>query len=121
MKEAYNKYDQELLMGHIINELSKISRSLEEIKQNQFILYSALQSSNRLLDQLTRQTGDFYTQASQRLMNMEQSASNIDSKISEILKTSEITAYCCGEAQKELTFMRRMSQYEGLIENSCIV
>lgn len=118
MKEAYNKYDQELLLGHIINNLGKISRSLDEIKQNQLMLYSTLQSSNYLLDQLIRQSGDFYTQASQRLINIEQTTSNMDTQISEILQTSAITAYCSDEAQKELSFMRRMSQYNGIIEGS---
>lgn len=118
MKEAYNKYDQELLLGHIINNLGKISRSLGEIKQNQLMLYSTLQSSNYLLDQLIRQSGDFYAQASQRLINMEQTTSNMNAQISEILQTSAITAYCSDEAQKELSFMRRMSQYNGIIGNS---
>ena len=118
MKEAYNKYDQELLLGHIINNLGKISSSLDEIKQNQLMLYSTLQSSNYLLDQLVRQSGDFYTQASQRLINMEQTTSNMNAQISEILQTSAITAYCSDEAQKELSFMRRMSQYNGIIEGS---
>lgn len=118
MKEAYNKYDQELLLGHIVDRLDKISRSLEEIKQNQWILYAAIQSSNRLLDQLVQQSGDFYAQASQHLMNMEQTALDLDAKTTEILRTSAITAYCSKETQKEISFMRRMSQYEGIIGNS---
>lgn len=118
MKDAYNKYDNELLLGYIISDLGKIFRSLEEIKQNQFILYSSVQSSNRLLDQLVRQSGDFYTQASEQLLNLEQFASNMDSKMSEILETSTITAYCSEEAQKELQFIRRMRQYDGIIGSS---
>ena len=105
-------------MGHIVDRLDKISRSLEGIRHNQWILYSAIQSSDRLLNQLVQQSGDFYAQASKHLMNMEQTALDLDAKTTEILQTSAITTYCSKETQKEVSFMRRMSQYEGIIGNS---
>lgn len=118
MKEAYNKYDQELLLGHIVNRIDEILTSLNEIKLNQVMLCSTIQLSNRLLSQLIQRTNDFYTQTSRQLTNIEQSALNTEDKTSEILQNSAITAYCSETAQKELSFMRRMSQYDGIIGSS---
>lgn len=44
---AYNKYDQEVLLKTIICSLGDILANLEEIKNNQYLLYKAITGSNR--------------------------------------------------------------------------
>lgn len=54
MKEAYNKYDLELRLNTIIVKLDTIIRSLEQIKNNQFALYTAIKDTNKKIDNLTK-------------------------------------------------------------------
>ncbi len=124
MKEAYNKYDQELLLGHIVDRLDKILQSLEQIKGNQVTIYSAIQTSNRLISQLIQRTDEFHRETSRQLADISKSTSamnaqisDMNAKVSEVLRTSAITAYCSKVTQEELTFIRKMSQYEGIIGN----
>lgn len=44
--EAYNKYEEELRLNLIITELDIIITKLEQIKNNQFMLYDAINKSN---------------------------------------------------------------------------
>ena len=50
---AYNIYENELRQNTIINSLDAIYYSLEQIKQNQFMLYQAIEDSNRQIDRLS--------------------------------------------------------------------
>ncbi len=52
LKEAYNKYDNELLFKRIIDKMDEIIHNLDSIKDNQFMLYDAIQDGNRLSKQL---------------------------------------------------------------------
>ena len=45
---AYNTYEAELLQHRILNKLDQIIESLEQIKSNQWTIYSAIQEGNRI-------------------------------------------------------------------------
>lgn len=49
---AYNIYENEVRMNRVVSQLTKIIESLEQIKQNQFVIYSAINETNRLLNVL---------------------------------------------------------------------
>ncbi len=51
-KEAYNKYDNEVLARQIITKLDEVVVSLDSIRQNQFMLYDVIQDGNRISRQL---------------------------------------------------------------------
>lgn len=52
---AYNLYENELRLGHIIEQLDDIKVELREIKENQEKLYEAIQTSNVILHQILDQ------------------------------------------------------------------
>lgn len=72
---AYNIYENEIRMNIIISRLDEIIRNLEEIKRNQYLVYSTLKESNQKVNSLYEIT----------MRNLQHSK--------EIAKQSEITAY----------------------------
>lgn len=53
---AYNLYESELRQNNIISKLDVIINQLELIQQTQSMLYSAIQQSNRLLENISQNT-----------------------------------------------------------------
>ncbi len=53
---AYNTYEMELRLNHIIGRLDIIINSLDTIKNNQYIIYSSIQGSNQRLNALFAST-----------------------------------------------------------------
>ena len=49
---AYNIYENEIRLNHVITQLAEVINSLEQIKNNQFLIYSQLQSINTGLNSL---------------------------------------------------------------------
>lgn len=56
LADAYNKYEDELLHKNIIEKLDIVISKLEQIKQNQYALYEAIQESNYLSEQIYRKS-----------------------------------------------------------------
>ncbi len=52
MKEAYNKYDNEVLFKQVMTKLDEVIQALDSIRENQFMLYDAIQEGNRISQQL---------------------------------------------------------------------
>lgn len=50
---AYNLYEQELRQNLIINQLENINANLEQVKQNQYILYQGIMETNRALQTIS--------------------------------------------------------------------
>lgn len=55
---AYNIYESELRQNIIISKLDDISGKLEQIKQNQYMLYVAIEEGNQRVNQLCNATYD---------------------------------------------------------------
>ena len=53
---AYNLYEAELRQGIIINKLDEIISRLDRIEQNQYLLYEAINETNRSVNQLMKTT-----------------------------------------------------------------
>lgn len=73
---AYNLFEQELRMNLVINKLDDIITELEEIKENQYMLYSELVAANEKMEQI-----------SQNIIELVNSSRNVE-------KLAGITAYC---------------------------
>lgn len=50
--EAYNKFEEELRLNIIISKLDIIIKKLDEIKQNQYMIYDAITTSNKTNKQI---------------------------------------------------------------------
>ena len=78
---AYNLYESELRANMIISQLSQIIDSLEQIKQNQYLLYNEMKQINATLSSMD-----------DSLNNAVKSLSNIDSASRTIAKNTGIIA-----------------------------
>ena len=79
---AYNIYESELRSNIIISKLSDIVESLEKIKDNQYMIYSAINEANKRLDKMNRKMGE-----------MIESVDKIADSVEHLEKTAETIAY----------------------------
>ena len=117
---AYNIIETEIRLDHIILQLDKVIAQLEQIKNNQFMLYSAVQESNhrasliqRDLDCMAGSLDGLYTTTAQLNAN----AAQLNARITELQETSALTAYHTERTQKELAYMNRMDYLSGRNDN----
>lgn len=73
---AYNLYESELRQNIIINQLENVNANLEQVKQNQYILYQGIAETN------------------QTLRDISADVKNIVNATYDIAVSSRITAYC---------------------------
>lgn len=113
---AYNILETEIRLDRIISQLDLVVANLEQIKRNQFMLYSAVQESNQRLNQITGAIGDMsaslegiYSGTSQ----LNENTAQLNAHIAELQKNSALTAYHAERAQKELAYMNRMDYLAG--------
>lgn len=55
---AYNMYEMEMRQNIIIGQLSAILRNLESIRNNQYVIYEEISSSNRIIHDMLKTVGD---------------------------------------------------------------
>ncbi len=124
---AYKLFEEHMRLDRISTKLDVIIVQLEKIRDNQFMLYSALQESNRLLGQIlssmhqmSSDLGDFYSSSIRSANQLHTQVSEIVSqnaqlsaRMAELQKTSKLTAYHTERAQKELSYINRMSYLSG--------
>lgn len=85
---AYNIFENEVRQNLIISKLDDVIRHLEKIESNQYMLYSAIQDSNRKTDRL--------------LQEMDKVANNLQ----RIESNNQIIAYNSTIAAKNLEFLK---------------
>ena len=86
---AYNLYENEIRMNMVIGQLNQVIESLEEIKQNQYMIYSAVQETNKLLKSLNVST----SQMLGTLDRINEKADTMESYMSTIAENTEVIAY----------------------------
>lgn len=106
---AYNILEVELRLDRIIVKIDQVNQKLEQIKNNQFILYSAIQDINTQFSEMIRGINAVID----CLNEIHNSVDNIDELIAAVQKKSEIEAYLMQQTYKEVTYMNRMKYYSG--------
>lgn len=113
---AYNCLETEIRMDRIVTQLNQIIDRLDVIRQNQFMLFSAIQSSNQVLGEILdsnsrieAQLDSFYNHSVQ----LNSQIIELNTQIATLQKTSALTAYQTERAQKELSYMNRMDYLSG--------
>ena len=91
---AYNIYENELRANLILTKLDDILANLEQIKGNQYMLYSALSEGNKKIDNLIAES-----ERQTRLANF-------------TAEQSAIAAYNAAEARSELNQLKWLKTYE---------
>lgn len=79
---AYNLFEQELRQNLILNKLDLISSQLEDIKQNQYILYTELKRTNNLVESVVSE-----------LQDIRRKVQHISDKTDEIAVSSQLIMY----------------------------
>lgn len=87
---AYNLYESELRQNLIINKLDVIVTNLENIKENQYALYTELQKTNATLRGISSDVSMLLSETKSIAANTR----TIADSTKEIEKAANITAYC---------------------------
>lgn len=124
---AYNLLETYMRLDRISTQLDKVITNLEQIRENQFMLYSAVQEANRRLGQIAgsirQMTADlvnFYSsslysaaQLNAQFTEMNLQNAQLTARIAELQKSSALTAYHAERTQKELAYMNRINYLSG--------
>lgn len=86
---AYNLLENEMRMNLVIVQLAQVVQSLEDIKQNQYMLYSAIQTTNAELAKLNSSARNM----AHSMQNMNASLSAIENNTAITAFNTEVTAY----------------------------
>lgn len=104
---AYNKYDTESRLDYIICKMDEVLKHLEEIKSNQYQLYSAIQESNAQFDKLISNTNYMIGQ----LDGIQAQGAQLDARVASLQMTSALTLYETACNRQETAYLRRMAEW----------
>lgn len=86
---AYNIYENEIRLDHIIDQLDKVIDSLEQIKKNQYMIYNELVQMNSTLQSLD----ESFNEAVDSLKEIEENGRITNIRMGEIEHNTAVTAY----------------------------
>ena len=115
---AYNILEMEMRLDRIITSLDLILANLQAIRQNQYVLYSAIQDSSRKVNAIVDNTNQMASQIEQISVQQRLSDSELKRQISRLQESSELNAYLSERIHKELSYMNRMNYYAGRNDGS---
>lgn len=86
---AYNIYENEIRMNRVIAQLDTVITSLEEIKQNQFVMYQEMRSINTSLENLNSSMDSALTS----IQTIEANTTSIHEYMEHISRNSDVIAH----------------------------
>lgn len=95
---AYNIFETESRLDKIITQLDTVIAHLEQIQRNQYMLYNAIQDSNRQTQQLYLAV----ERSAQELARSNQLAAESNAQLGNIRRCAELTAYEAERTRKEI-------------------
>lgn len=101
---AYNILEMEIRLNHIVSQLDRIISQLEEIKNNQYMIYSAIQESNQKLSQILESSR--YLEAGVRRLEVQ--GEELNARVAGLQAASALNLYLNELNHKELTYRNRM-------------
>lgn len=104
---AYNKYDNESRLDYIICKMDEVIKHLEDIKSNQYQLYSAIQESSEKCDRLIANTSQMVTQ----LNGIQAQGTELNARIAQLQTTSDLTLYEAACNRQELAYLNRVTEW----------
>lgn len=117
---AYNIYETEVRLDKIITSLDVVVRELQQIKANQYMLYTAVQEGNSIARSISNGVGEISTKLGEIStiaadIKAENAAVNQEllSQLGDLEKSSALTAYNSQRIQQELAYMNRINYYSG--------
>lgn len=106
---GYNILEMEIRFDKIIVKLDRVIAQLGAIQDSQYVLYSAIQESNERVGRLLSSA----EQIAGQLEDMDSRSVGYQAQISDLQKSSALTAYHAERVEKELAYMNRMDYLTG--------
>lgn len=103
---AYNILESEMRLNRIITQTNQILSKLDEIKENQELLYNSIQESNRKADKLLASCQNM----SNQLVGIQAQGEELNSRIAQLQTTSDLNLYLNACSTLELDSIRRASR-----------
>ena len=100
---AYNIYETEIRLDRIINQLDEVIAHLEDIKSNQYIIYSAIQENNQTLHKILESN----YRIEENVGKLEAQGSELNSRIADLQSTSALNLYFNELNHRELAYRRQ--------------
>ena len=114
---AYNILENEIRLNHIAVTLEEAVSKLEEIKNNQYMIYSAIREGNQTLQSFSNKVDN----ACDQIGKLNRSIIDYSDQIEEIRNNTGLISYNTDRINKELHYMNRMkyfaNEYNGTIFN----
>lgn len=104
---AYNLYESELRQNIIISKLDVIIESLEQIKQNQFLLYGALYEIKNDSERICDRLNDVVSAVDEVKVSVKASAEKLGDTLGEIAENTQCIAYY---SEKNAQYSKRMCE-----------
>ena len=98
---AYNVYENEIRMNLIITKLDDVIKQLETIQQNQYMMYEAIQDSNRITQKLCQSS-----EQNMRLINDQ------NAKLDKLAGNSDLIAYNSQVAAENTQILKYIELYD---------
>lgn len=108
---AYNILEAEMRMGIVITQLNYIITQLGQIQNNQYLLYSTLQETNRMLVEIVESNNQITSQLYSMDERMGEQTTSLNASINRLQRTSKATAYFAERSQRELRYMNFMNTF----------
>ena len=115
---AYNILEMEIRLDRIITSLNLILANLQAIRQNQYVLYSAIQDSSRKVSAIVDNANQMANHIEQISVQQRISDSELRRQISRLQESSELNAYLSERTHRELSYMNRMNYFAGRNDGS---
>ena len=103
---AYNILESEMRLNRIITQTNQILSKLDEIKENQELLYDSIQESNRKADKLLASCQNM----SNQLVGIQAQGEELNSRIAQLQTTSDLNLYLNACSTLELDSIRRANR-----------
>ncbi len=96
--DAYNQLELEVRLDRISLQLNVVISQLEQIKETQYVIYSAITESNNRIDTLIQSSGRIES----GVKNLQSEGEELNDRISRIQATSDLNLYLNGVNNMEL-------------------
>lgn len=104
---AYNMYENEIRANTIISRLDTVIDSLEQIKNNQFLLYQKLNSIDK---QLSRMRMTISNCTNEICETIEKSSLKVEAKLKNIEKSTSVTAFYAEKNNRLLEEQNKLTE-----------
>ncbi len=105
--EAYNQLELEARLDRISLQLNVVIAKLEQIKENQYTIYSAITDANTRLNSLIQSS----SRIEAGVRNLQLQGEELNARVAGLQATSDLNLYINAMNNQELSYMRRWMTY----------